>query len=353
MKPAYEHVEFGERCSVRIYHRRLPRIPFEWHHHPEYELTLTMNSQGKRYIGDSVEAYGGDDLVLVPPDLPHTWASNRSIEAGAPQVAIVVWFDGEWARRLGDCCPEYGALHHLLRRSACGLAFDAQAGAAMRARVDELLSSEPRRRLAAVLDTLCLLADTAAVPLASPNAFGARSGRPSGHEPERIDRVLATIEARFAEPLSLSLLSGVANLSERSLTRYFARHIGESVGRYLARVRIGHACRLLIDTALPVSMIAALGLCKRGEFQSTVQDDEGDDAGRIPACVCGGRAARGRTSCVVVERTSAVARAQAFAAPRAFPRTRLIERGACLYRPAGPPGRVFRRSRRWRAGPAH
>lgn len=257
MKPAYEHVEFGERCSVRIYHRRLPRIPFEWHHHPEYELTLTMNSQGKRYIGDSVEAYGGDDLVLVPPDLPHTWASNRSIEAGAPQVAIVVWFDGEWARRLGDCCPEYGALHHLLRRSACGLAFDAQAGAAMRARVDELLSSEPRRRLAAVLDTLCLLADTAAVPLASPNAFGARSGRPSGHEPERIDRVLATIEARFAEPLSLSLLSGVANLSERSLTRYFARHIGESVGRYLARVRIGHACRLLIDTALPVSMIAA------------------------------------------------------------------------------------------------
>jgi len=36
MKAAYERVDFGKSCSVRVYHRRLPRIPFEWHHHPEY-----------------------------------------------------------------------------------------------------------------------------------------------------------------------------------------------------------------------------------------------------------------------------------------------------------------------------
>jgi hypothetical protein len=117
MKPAYEHVDFGESCSVRVYHRRLPRIPFEWHHHPEYELTLTMNSHGKRYIGDSVNEYDAEDLVLVPPDLPHTWASNRSIDPSSPQVAIVIWFDGDWARRMADCCPEYEPLRKLLRRA--------------------------------------------------------------------------------------------------------------------------------------------------------------------------------------------------------------------------------------------
>ena len=104
MKPAYEHVEFGENCSVRVYHRRLPRIPFEWHHHPEYELTLTLNSHGKRYIGDSVADYVDEDLVLVPPNLPHTWASNRSIDPASPQVAIVIWFGGDWARRLWRMC---------------------------------------------------------------------------------------------------------------------------------------------------------------------------------------------------------------------------------------------------------
>jgi transcriptional regulator GlxA family with amidase domain len=65
------------------------------------------------------------------------------------------------------------------------------------------------------------------------------------------------IDARFAEPLRLSELCAAASLSERTLTRYFVQHIGESVGRYIARVRIGHACRMLADTSLPVAVIAA------------------------------------------------------------------------------------------------
>jgi AraC-like DNA-binding protein len=257
MKPAYEHVKFGEDCSVRVYHRRLPRIPFEWHHHPEYELTLTMNSHGKRYIGDSVNDYEAEDLVLVPPDLPHTWASNRSIEPSSPQVAIVIWFDGDWARRMADCCREYEPLRRLLRRAACGLAFEAPAGEWMRGRLDQLLSNAARERLSATLDILCALADAPGQPLASPSAFHQATTGPSGHEPERINRVLSVIDARFAEPLRLSELCAAASLSERTLTRYFVQHIGESVGRYIARVRIGHACRMLADTSLPVAVIAA------------------------------------------------------------------------------------------------
>ncbi|RKP53632.1 helix-turn-helix domain-containing protein [Pararobbsia silviterrae] len=257
MKPAYEHVEFGDHCSVRVYHRRLPRIPFEWHHHPEYELTLTLNSQGKRYIGDSIGEYHANDLVLVPPDLPHTWASNRSIDPSAQQVAIVIWFQGEWARRLADCCPEYAALRKLLRRAACGLAFDASASALVQSRLDRLLSDDARRRLAAALDILCDLADAPGDPLASPSSFRQEDRGPTGHEPERFARVLATIETRFAEALRVSDLCDAANVSERSLSRYFEHHIGESVGRYIARIRIGHACRLLSNTVLPVSVIAA------------------------------------------------------------------------------------------------
>jgi AraC-like DNA-binding protein len=257
MKPAYEHVDFGDNCSVRVYHRRLPRIPFEWHHHPEYELTLTLNSHGKRYVGDSIADYVDEDLVLVPPNLPHTWASNRSIDTASPQVAIVIWFGGDWARRLSDVCPEYAPLRNLLRRAACGLTFNPEVGAAMHAQVDDLLSSEPLERLAAALDVLCTLAEAPGEPLASPTAFSDRTEGPSGHEPERINRVLAMIDLRFAEPLRLSQLCEAANVSERSLARYFEQHIGKSVGRYIARVRIGHACRMLAHTSTPISVVAA------------------------------------------------------------------------------------------------
>lgn len=257
MKAAYEHVDFGSRCSVRVYHRRLPRIPFEWHHHPEYELTLTMNSQGKRYIGDSVTVYGADDLVLVPPDMPHTWSSNRSIDPADSQVAIVIWFEGRWVQRLADVCPEYANLRNLLRRAACGLAFEEGAGAQMRGYLDRLLSADPRGRLAAVLEILVWLTEMPAAQLATPSAFEGRVGASSGYEPEQLNRVLALIETQFSQPLRLSTLAKAAGLSERTLTRHFVQHTGESVGQYIARVRIGHACRLLTDTQMPISVIAA------------------------------------------------------------------------------------------------
>ncbi|WP_323119807.1 AraC family transcriptional regulator [Burkholderia alba] len=256
MKPQYERVAIPDDCSIRVYHRKLAQIPFEWHHHPEYELTLTLNSRGRRFVGDHVADYAGDDLVLVPPNLPHTWASNARIDPDAPQIALVVWFGGDWARHLADCCPEYAGLHTLLRRAAPGLAFDRHAAEAMRARLPALLDRAPRTRLAAALDTLAELAEAAATPLATPAAY---RGSDPGEIPEaeRLDRVLDLLDRRFHEPLRVAELAAVAHLSERSLQRRFAQHVGASIGRYLQRLRIAHAARQLAATDWPVALVAA------------------------------------------------------------------------------------------------
>lgn len=266
MKPQYERVTIPSGCSIRVYHRQLAQIPFEWHHHPEYELTLTMNSRGRRFIGDHIADYSGDDLVLVPPDMPHTWASTEPIDANAPQVAIVVWFGGDWARRMADCCPEFASLRTLLRRAAPGLRFSSEAATLMRARMAALLDQSPRVRLGAVLDVLAQLAEAQAEPLASPAAHR-REARERGSaadiasharasDAERLNRVLDLLDRRFHEPLRIAELCEVANLSERSLHRYFVRHVGESVGRYLNRLRIGYATRQLTDTSWPIALIA-------------------------------------------------------------------------------------------------
>ncbi|MFM0171467.1 helix-turn-helix domain-containing protein [Paraburkholderia sediminicola] len=295
MKPQYERVTIPDGCSVRVYHRQLAQIPFEWHHHPEYELTLTMNSRGRRFIGDHIADYSGDDLVLVPPDMPHTWASTEPIDARAPQVAVVIWFSGDWARRMADCCPEFASLRTLLRRGAPGLRFANEATMLMRARMAALLDQSPRVRLGAVLEVLACLSEAESEPLASPAAHrqgarqasirDARSGpalqgpqstqsvqsaqsaprtgsapgvAPGGSasEAERLNRVLDLLDRRFHEPLRMAELCEVANLSERSLHRYFVRHVGESVGRYLNRLRIGYATRQLTDTGWPIALIA-------------------------------------------------------------------------------------------------
>jgi hypothetical protein len=83
--------------GAQDFRRQIPEIPSEWHRHPECELTLTLNSRGLRFIADHIGEYDSHDLVLVPSEMPHTWASTKTIDGSCPHVAIVVWFTEAWA----------------------------------------------------------------------------------------------------------------------------------------------------------------------------------------------------------------------------------------------------------------
>lgn len=73
MKPYRERVVLDPGSSICTLNRRLDNgIPFQWHHLPEFELTLTLNSRGQRFVGDHVAEYDHGDLVLLGPNLPHT-----------------------------------------------------------------------------------------------------------------------------------------------------------------------------------------------------------------------------------------------------------------------------------------
>ena len=74
------HLEFLSKAhtSWQFLLRELDEIPFEWHFHPEYELTFSINSAGKRYIGDNIEEYADNDLTLIGPNLPHLAFSTQT-----------------------------------------------------------------------------------------------------------------------------------------------------------------------------------------------------------------------------------------------------------------------------------
>ncbi|HUK23652.1 MAG TPA: AraC family transcriptional regulator [Terriglobales bacterium] len=253
MRCQFEHVTFPKGCSIRIYHRQVASIPFEWHHHPVYELTLTLNSRGWRFIADHIAHYDAHDLVLVPSDMPHTWASTAAINESLPHTALVVWFTREWALKAADACREIAPLRKLINRSGAGLRFPVEAAARMESRLPELLSESPLKRLHATQELLCELADTPAMPLATQTAT-----RPElSSESRQLVRVLERLHQNFDHPIRLDELCKLANLSARSLHRLFVRHIGENFSDYLGRLRIGRACMLLVETERPISVIAS------------------------------------------------------------------------------------------------
>lgn len=265
MRPYLEKLPFTPESSLAVLNRRLDdAIPFQWHHHPEFELTLTLNSVGQRFVGDHVGEYGDGDLVLVGPDLPHTWASRDKLESAAPHVALVMWFHPDLARRVTYGLVEFHAIEALLARARNGLSFSAAAARSARPAFEGLFAASPASRLLGLLGVLDTLAhDGAALPLSS-HAVG---GLKAGESRDRIDRVLLHVHMHYARALSLDELGEVGALSLSGLHRMFVKHTGVAVSDYLIRMRIGDACARLSGTDQPIGHVAdAVGYASPANF---------------------------------------------------------------------------------------
>lgn len=253
MKPLLEKVRPPEGASWAWLDRRLDDgIPFQWHHHPEYELTLTLNSRGQRFIGDAIGEYDDGDLVLIGPNLPHTWSSRERIDAAAPHRALVMWFHPDWAGPLVDLLTELRPVGDMLERARRGLQFTPEAAQTARPLIEALFTRPAEDRLSGLLDVLRLLARDDALPLASP-----RHGQLPAGSRARIDRLLDYIHLHYAEGISMLDLCEIAALSASGVHRLFRRHTQQTVSDYVTRLRIGEACALLSATGRPIAHVAS------------------------------------------------------------------------------------------------
>lgn len=254
MRSYLEKVPATEEGSFKVMDRQLDEgIPFSWHHHPEYELTLTLNSEGQRYVGDHVGAYGDGDLVLLGPNLPHTWASSHRPDESAPHVVLVIWFEPEWVERITSEISELAGVKKLFQRALAGLSFSEEVRQQVVPMIRSFFEEGPLERLFIILRVLAELSeDEDAVQLAhNPVVL---SSVEEGNE--RIGRVLTLIHSEYSRVLPLEELAETAALSVSGVHRLFQRHTGQTISEYLKRIRIGDACAQLSSGEVPVAVIA-------------------------------------------------------------------------------------------------
>lgn len=214
MEPWFETVTVPPDSSWLLFDRRLPEFPFNWHYHPEFELTLTLNSNGMRFVGDSIEQYGDGDLVLLGPNLPHAWQSQSLIETPSVHRAIVCWFTQDWIKGLIALTPELAVIRTLLDESRHGVCFGDRALVRVRERLATLSETAPEQQ---ILMLLGVLVDLARTPDRRPLASGEVIVSTVPRDRERMQRVLHHIHANYTGAINLEPLSTIAHLSESQL----------------------------------------------------------------------------------------------------------------------------------------
>jgi len=255
MRAVFVKIVPNDGASWAFEHRQLPDgIPFEWHYHPEYELTLTLNSLGHRYIGSDVDVYADGDLVLVGPCQPHSWCSQESIDKHAPHVALVIKFSEQWARGLLALLPELSGIEALFSAAAAqGVSFGDKTRSLVRPLIESMPEASPSQRLLLLMEvllTICM--DTEALVLANQPAVEARAQQ----EDPRITKVLEHLHTHYTERLTVSELANLACVSVSAFHRMFNRHTCTTFTEYVVRLRLGRACALLLHGDRKIADIA-------------------------------------------------------------------------------------------------
>ncbi len=255
MNLLFEKLTIPTDASWVMLNRRLDlEIPFQWHHHPEFELTLTLNSRGQRYVSDTIEPYDDGDLVLLGPHLPHTWCSEQKIDPSRPHVALVMWFKLEWVEALLGVLTELKPLTHLLASASRGIVFSQTTSQAVRSVLETIPALGTVERLTRLLEVLMVLAQAKELRYLTNTTKDHRIV--TAPERARIDRIFEYIHTHYQSDVAITELADLAGLSLSGFHRFFRRHTKMTVTEYVAHLRIGQACSLLIGSELAVAYIS-------------------------------------------------------------------------------------------------
>lgn len=264
----FEEVPPATDASFGVFSYDRPCFERGWHYHPEAELTLIQESSGRRFVGDHIGAFEPGDLVLLGPNLPHTWRTETEpLPGGGRARSIYVHFRSAWLEETAELLPELLEIRKLLARASRGLLFSGPARERAARELARLLEWSGLRRLVSFLELLNDLAESGGgEPLSS-----------AGFAPvlddlacERIHKIHKHVYQCFRSGIAHQDLARLAGLSPAALSKFFRRTTGRTLTEFINEVRVGEVARMLIDTTHNVSEIAyGCGFESLANFNST------------------------------------------------------------------------------------
>ncbi len=226
-----------------------------WHAHSEYQLFVVLEGTGTRFIGDSIKSFRPGELILTGPNLPHVWRSDDIyFEKLTEQKTrgIVIYLNENF---LGDHIlekEEMMLLKKLFTKSMRGLEFYGPKKVQVIDMMKELLSLHGIPSVIHLLHILETLAGIKEYHYISSKAYDNGFDQ---HETDRLNKVYEYTFQNFRKKVLLGDLADLLHMTPTSFSRYFTMKNNKPFSRFIAEIRIKHACKMLTETDESIAQI--------------------------------------------------------------------------------------------------
>jgi len=274
MKPKLLKVPKTPTHSFSVREDRDPYINNRWHYHVEVELIFFHQGGGTQFVGDHIKRFQPGDIILVGSNLPHYWRFDDAVSgdisapssvgissvprSGEPQPStspvhstVIHFTENFWGDAFLDL-PETKPIRSLLEKARRGILISAKEEEKIPALMEKIRLSEGVGRIIALIECLSVFAASDRLQLLSSIGF-----RPdfADSEHDRINAIYDYTFHHFTQQIYLDQVAAVAGLVPNSFCRYFKSRTGKTYTQFLTEIRIGHACKLLLDNRISIKQL--------------------------------------------------------------------------------------------------
>jgi len=254
MKPQLLKVTSNPVGSFNVRRDKIPYLNNRWHYHAEVELIFFKEGNGTQFIGDSIKRFRSGDVVLVGAQLPHYWRFDDAYfngEKTQADIAVVHFCEDFWGSSFLNL-PENKSIKMILEKAQRGIQVQGSSKENIGKLIESLLAAEGPKRIMLLMEALMEIEKSANNVTLSSMGFHHDYAET---ENDRINAIYNYSLANFKRKIQMEEMASVANISPNSFCRYFKSRTRKTYTQFISEIRVGHACKLLIEDSMNVKQI--------------------------------------------------------------------------------------------------
>lgn len=243
MELKYKPSQIAEGESFYVERKRIPYYGSNWHYHDSHEIMFSIKGEGVRIVGDNIDHFRGEELVLIGGGLPHLF-KNEEKDDETTEDFIVLKFNDLLNGVSFFQLPEFAEIKKLLDASKRGVIFSRKTISKVRGPLIKLAESEGVARIVNFIEVLNILSRADEYSFLASKGFHLKN---NSKGEDRIQKVINYIGDNYVKDISLEDLAEVAYMTTNSFCRYFKSRTGKTAFQFIREYRVNKACQLLIN----------------------------------------------------------------------------------------------------------
>lgn len=229
--------------------RLAPEEQIEMHRQSSWELSYVVIGSGTRWIGDTTEPFRCGEVVMIPPEIPHSRFFNTDdTDSNGRVFHITLTFTNVFLNHCSSVFPELRKCVERLKAIREAVKFNTRRATHIASILKAMEDQEDVERLASMIRLLAVVSLTDEVHIVG-------RYKKTDTKEERLNRIRTYVICNASRDISLDDVVRHVGMNRSAFCVFFKRTMGKTFITYLNEYRIDLACQLLKQRNLSVSEI--------------------------------------------------------------------------------------------------